>query len=445
MFASDYRRMAREALRGKWKKMFWLFLLAAILCSGLLLDEVADQYFGRVASIDYTLEGITYSYSYIENYGFGLVLAWLNSMICVFMAPLLTAGEYALGQDALDGEQPTLRRLFPVKLMWKLLGMYLLRVLLVFAWSLLLIIPGFVALYRYSMADYLLINHPEMGPVQALRRSKELMMGNKGRAFALDMSFIGWLLLTYAVAFGFGWLCNKTGIGAWPIFFLISALMGYVISVPFTVYFFTARVAFFRSVEQASDFAGDSADEQAQQAQEARRAAEEEARRRDADIKRAHDMFLMYHCSRRMIDKAGLTEQYTQLLTGNGYLEEQWKRDYVNALMQRFDADTSALDDIIALAGEYGMDDLTDRALGRIERHIYQQTLPDPEILNLLGRMLTLLQAESFAAQSGFVTRKKQQILSMACRLEQRLTLSDPDGSWADTLRVVRQMAEGEE
>lgn len=442
MYANDFRRMGREALRGKWKKTVMLLLLAAFLAGGLLIDDLAELFYGHVEIFYYNFEGMTVPIPYVQVVGFGRVLMLLCALLRLFMMPMFSAGGYALAQDALDGKEPVLHRLFPVKLVWKLLGMYLLRLLLIFLWSLLFVIPGIVAVYRYSMAEYLLLNHPEMGPVQALRRSRELMMGNKGRAFGLDFSFIGWLLLTYAASYALGWLFSVSGIDSLSGYFVISALAVYLISAPVQAYRNTARVAFYATVEHAGDFAGATADEQATQEQEARRAAEEEARKRDEDVRRAHEMFLMYHCSRRTIEKAGLTEQYLQLLSGNAYPEEQWKRDYVSTLMQRFDGDPSALDDIIALADEYGMDDLADRALGRIDRHIYQQTLPDPEILNLLGRMLTLLQSQSFAEQTGFVMRKRQQILGMATRLEQRLNADDPDGSWKDMLHVVKEMAQ---
>ncbi len=62
--------------------------------------------------------------------------------------------------------------------------------------SLLLIVPGIVASYRYRMAIYLLIDHPEMGPVQCLRESARIMKGHKLELFVLDLSFIGWVLLT---------------------------------------------------------------------------------------------------------------------------------------------------------------------------------------------------------------------------------------------------------
>lgn len=68
--------------------------------------------------------------------------------------------------------------------------------LYVFLWSLLLVVPGIVAAYRYRMVPYLLAEHPEMSAQEVLQRSKELMMGEKWNAFVLDLSFIGWNLLS---------------------------------------------------------------------------------------------------------------------------------------------------------------------------------------------------------------------------------------------------------
>ena len=71
----------------------------------------------------------------------------------------------------------------------------ILMVVFVFLWSLLFIIPGIVAAYRYRMATYLLIDHPEMSPLDCIRESKEMMRGRKGELFVLDLSFILWSLL----------------------------------------------------------------------------------------------------------------------------------------------------------------------------------------------------------------------------------------------------------
>ena len=63
----------------------------------------------------------------------------------------------------------------------------------VFLWSLLLVIPGLIAHYRYRQGLYLLLDHPEMSVTECLRASKFMMKGHKKELFLLDMSFFGWI------------------------------------------------------------------------------------------------------------------------------------------------------------------------------------------------------------------------------------------------------------
>ena len=62
-------------------------------------------------------------------------------------------------------------------------------------WSLLLIVPGIIASYRYRMAMYIIHDDPEVGIMEAIRKSKQMMVGHKLDLFVLDLSFIGWGLL----------------------------------------------------------------------------------------------------------------------------------------------------------------------------------------------------------------------------------------------------------
>ena len=62
-------------------------------------------------------------------------------------------------------------------------------------WSLLFVLPGLVAFYRYRFALYNLLENPELGVMEALRISKRQTNGFKGQLFALDMSYLGWGLL----------------------------------------------------------------------------------------------------------------------------------------------------------------------------------------------------------------------------------------------------------
>ena len=74
----------------------------------------------------------------------------------------------------------------------------------ILAWSLLFIVPGIVAAYRYALAPYLLAENPSLTAEEAIEKSKALMFGYKGRLFCLQFSFIGWYLLS-ALTGGIGW------------------------------------------------------------------------------------------------------------------------------------------------------------------------------------------------------------------------------------------------
>ncbi|MFR3922069.1 MAG: DUF975 family protein [Dysosmobacter welbionis] len=66
--------------------------------------------------------------------------------------------------------------------------------LFTFFWSLLFVIPGIIAAYRYRFALYNLYENPGIGVMEALNMSKQQTLGYKGQLFMLDLSYIGWLL-----------------------------------------------------------------------------------------------------------------------------------------------------------------------------------------------------------------------------------------------------------
>ena len=63
-------------------------------------------------------------------------------------------------------------------------------------WSMLFIIPGIVKSYEYQMIPYLLADNPQMTKEEAFAESKRMMQGQKWNAFVLDLSFIGWDILS---------------------------------------------------------------------------------------------------------------------------------------------------------------------------------------------------------------------------------------------------------
>ena len=62
-------------------------------------------------------------------------------------------------------------------------------------WTVLFIIPGIVKAYEYRMIPYILGENPNMEMSEVFAMSKQMMTGNKWKAFVLDLSFILWEIL----------------------------------------------------------------------------------------------------------------------------------------------------------------------------------------------------------------------------------------------------------
>lgn len=78
----------------------------------------------------------------------------------------------------------------------KIVAAKFLQNLFITLWCLLLVIPGIIKAIEYSMVDYILADNPDIRPMDALRESKQMMKGNKWKAFVLGLSFLGWELLS---------------------------------------------------------------------------------------------------------------------------------------------------------------------------------------------------------------------------------------------------------
>ena len=126
----------------------------------------------------------------------------------------------------------TIRRAGPVfanlldgfGMMPRLLWLIILQYFFIALWSMLFVIPGIVAAYRYSMAVYIMIDHPELSAMDCIRESKRMTYGYKSQLFQLDLSFILWLLLS-----------------GMPV-------IGYAVQVYLTPYMETARALYYERI-----------------------------------------------------------------------------------------------------------------------------------------------------------------------------------------------------
>jgi uncharacterized membrane protein len=87
------------------------------------------------------------------------------------------------------------------------LAAYLLMILFTLLWVLLLIVPGIIANISYSQMFFILVDDTTVSPREAMKKSKQMMYGNKWKYFCLQLRFIGWTLLSLlTLGIGFLWL-----------------------------------------------------------------------------------------------------------------------------------------------------------------------------------------------------------------------------------------------
>lgn len=84
---------------------------------------------------------------------------------------------------------------------------YFLVSLFTVLWTLLLIVPGIMAFYSYSQTFFLMADDEELAPIEAIRKSKEMMLGYRLDLFYLHCRFIGWFIVGFITAgIGFLWV-----------------------------------------------------------------------------------------------------------------------------------------------------------------------------------------------------------------------------------------------
>lgn len=134
----------------------------------------------------------------------------LIGLVLFILALPLTWGYQTLFLGAVRGGEATAKDMFEgynKELFSRVLTTTLLYYVYVFLWSLLLLIPGCIKSYSYAMTPYILKDNPEMKNNAAIEESMRMMDGHKLELFMLDLSFIGWAILSILTCcIGFLWL-----------------------------------------------------------------------------------------------------------------------------------------------------------------------------------------------------------------------------------------------
>lgn len=76
-------------------------------------------------------------------------------------------------------------------------------------YSILLVIPGIIAMIKYSMTFFIWVDNPNICVSEAINQSVDMTEGHKLEIFKLFLSFIGWFLLIFALFLGVDYINRK--------------------------------------------------------------------------------------------------------------------------------------------------------------------------------------------------------------------------------------------
>ena len=118
------------------------------------------------------------------------------SILSGLMSMVLSAGFVMYCMAVRRGERAEYLTLFDgFSFVGKVILLNMVIYLFTMLWSMLFLIPGVIAAYRYRFALYNLYENPGIGVMEALEMSKQQTLGYKGQLFLLDLSYIGWFFL----------------------------------------------------------------------------------------------------------------------------------------------------------------------------------------------------------------------------------------------------------
>ena len=190
----ELKENAKKSLKGNWGQAILVMVILglislAVSCIGFVGNGVN---FNDPQAIQAILDGTTSIMSPAQ-----LISAVLSILVSAF----LTLGSVSFYMKLSRNEKVTYKELFSKTSLWLLyIGVSIMTAIFIGLWSLLLIIPGIVASYKYSMVNYIMVDNPEIGVFEAIKKSKEMMYGHKFDYFVLQLSFIGWGILMLYVS-----------------------------------------------------------------------------------------------------------------------------------------------------------------------------------------------------------------------------------------------------
>ncbi|MFY9548186.1 DUF975 family protein [Miniphocaeibacter sp.] len=178
-------------------------VLTINLWSSLYFFNLDGNFFNNNLYIDFTNGNFNFKMPSVIISGIVSLFFILNIF---FIQPLnIGVNKYFLRAYNNENKLSTMFLPFKDGTWLKLFGKIFLMNLYLMLWSFLFIIPGIIKYFQYFYVEYILADNPTMSLSEAIKLSKEMTDGEKFEIFILQLSFIGWEILSL-LAFSLGHL-----------------------------------------------------------------------------------------------------------------------------------------------------------------------------------------------------------------------------------------------
>ena len=205
----EIKAEAKEILRGARVNPYIITLM--VIAIGFVLERIVDLVQG--GSLFYTYEFARQCYALaasgnIEGLERLLLSAPESTAASFFLSTLvslvtlvLNGGYYIYCMGVRQGQEMPYSSLADgLGAAGRLIWCWIQISVRVFLWSMLLVIPGIIAVYRYRFAYYNILTDDSLSAGDAIRLSCQQTQGMKMDLFVLDLSFLGWQMLASLTA-----------------------------------------------------------------------------------------------------------------------------------------------------------------------------------------------------------------------------------------------------
>ena len=226
----DLRREGAGMLAGKWRSAIVVQMIFAVLTTSMTGTEIGSVFIS------------------INGLWLIMILGALNLGLACYYLNISAGGAPGIG---------CLFSGFKTNYL-KSLGLFWYILLFSALWGLLFIIPGIIAVIRYSQSFYILGEHPEYSISECVNESKRMMKGNKAKYFKLYLSYIGWGILATCISVVFAAILLSAydympGLDAGDVYIdpslglvLVIAAIDLIITAPVLAYIQAGMTAFYR-------------------------------------------------------------------------------------------------------------------------------------------------------------------------------------------------------